>query len=476
MRTSINNYPEDWQLKGDTIMYVEDQINAIRQQTLQTPFGWLICFESRPLQGLPPKGNRPHIMFFSAENQALAFITGRKKFFGEEPLSAVAMDSASSLKAAALNPSSDVRYATPPCGIVVDFDYSTAKARKIISPADVNSMLPVEIAGAAGLKMSPASEIKAEPVKPASPGQPEIVIDKPAPESLLAAGESTQQKQSARTGQIGEQVPAIGPKPRSGQKRSFTTLLITCGSLLLVGLLVLCIVAAWFGMKRGAIPALPFLYTPTFTATPTNTATSTAVPTATATPVVWIVNVQDEFTYNLNGWPVGANSGKYGSADLAISNGKLVFGLESVENCWFWYYPDIPSVSDLVAAIDVQRVDGSTSGDYGLILRSDGDANSFYYLAINDSGQTFAFFRYQNDNWTTLQDWTVNQVIGVGRVNHIEVRATGTHFTIVINGIVVGQVDDAGLSSGKVGVFVQLHDAKDKITIQYDNLDLQGNP
>ena len=457
-------------------MYVEDQINAIRQQTLQTPFGWLICFEGRPLQGLPPRGNQPHIMFFSAQNQALAFITARKKFFGEEPLSAFAMDSASSLKAAALNPSSDVRYVAPPCGIVVDFNYLTTKARKIISPADVISMLPVEIAGAAGLKVSPASEVKAEPVKPAFPGELDIVIVKPAPESLLAAGESTQQKQRARNGQIGEQVPAIGTRPRSGQKRSLTALLITCGSLLMVGLLVLCIVAAWLGMKRGAIPALPFLYTPTSTARPTNTATPTAVPTATATPIAWIVNVKDEFTSNLNSWPVGTNPGKYGSADLAINNGKLVFGLESVENCWFWFYPDIPSVSDLDAAIDVQRMEGSGTGDYGLILRSNGDANSFYYLAINDSGQTYAFFRYQNDNWTTIQDWTVNQAIGVGLVNHIEVRAKGTHFIFVVNGIVVGQADDAGLSSGKVGVFVQLHDAKDKITIEYDNLDLHGNP
>jgi hypothetical protein len=147
-------------------MFVEELINALRLQSEETPFGWLICFEGRPLQGIPPKGNGPHIIFFSEENKAQAFITDRKKFFGEEPLSAVGVDSPDTLKALALITSSDPRYSAPPCGIVLDFDYATTKTRKVLAPAEVKSLLPVEIARKFEFRSSQVAGIKSEPSTP----------------------------------------------------------------------------------------------------------------------------------------------------------------------------------------------------------------------------------------------------------------------------------------------------------------------
>ena len=85
-------------------MYIEDQIIALRQQEMENPFGWLVCFEARPLQAIPPKRNGPHIMFFSEEKKAQAFIADRQRFFGAEPLSAISVDSPDTLKLLALNP------------------------------------------------------------------------------------------------------------------------------------------------------------------------------------------------------------------------------------------------------------------------------------------------------------------------------------------------------------------------------------
>jgi len=417
-------------------MFVEDQIIAMRQQRVESPFGWLVCFESRPLQGIPPKKNGPHILFFSEENRAQAFITDRKKFFGEEPLSVVSVDSPDTLKSMALNPAGDTRYAAPPCGIVLDFNYSTAKSRKIISPADVKSMLSVEFAGALGIKSRQAKETGIEPAM---------------------------------------QVQKIKPESQPGQKRPLTIVLITCGALLVVGLLILCIGGAWFGMRRGAIPALPFLYTSTFTNTPTITPYPTATSTPTATLVTWEINIEDGFISNTNGWPVGSEKGQYGNSNLAIQNGKLVFEMESLENCWFWWYPDIPSVSDFDVAMNIQRGGGSTTGDYGITLRTNGDKNSFYYFGINDTNQEYAFFIYQNDKWTKILDWTYNTTIMPDKINRIEVNASGSNFAFSINGTVVGQANDARLSSGQLGILAELYDSGDKINVEYDNLVLRGN-
>lgn len=423
-------------------MYVEERINALRQPGQQTPFGWLICFDGRPLQGIPPQGSGPHIMFFSAENKAQAFIIDRKKYFGAEPLSVVAIDSPDSLKMVALGSSADTRYVAPPCGIVLDFDYSTKKARKLLKPADVNSMLPVEIDGALGLIPSQASTMIAKPVK-----QAPVIVE---------------------------------PKSQPGSKRPQKTVLIVFGSLLAVGLLLLCIGAVWFGFKRGMIPSLPSLQKPANTAQPTRAVAPAALPTVAASPTpmqaAWNVNIKDDFSANDHGWPLGSNKQQYGSTNIAITGGKLVYELTSVENCWFWYYPDLPSVSDFDTSVDVQRVEGSVTGDYGMVLRANGDDNSFYYFGINDNNQQFAFFLIQNGNWTRLNDWTFNTNIRVGDINHLRVVSKGSLFVLYINGNNVGQADDTSLSSGKVGIFAELYDSGDRINIDYDNLVLHGNP
>ena len=423
-------------------MYVEDQIIALRPLRLENPFGWLICFEDRPLQGIPPKGAGPHLLFFSEENKAGAFITNRKAIFGEEPLSVVGVDSPDTLKSIALNPSGDPRYAAPPCGIVLDFDYATTKNRRVLAPAEVSRLLPVEIARAFGFRAGQAPVIKRE------------------------ASRSS---------------PGMEPGDQPGQKRPRKIALITCGSLLALGLLLLCIGGAWYGMSQGVIPALPFLYTPTLSNTPTlpNTPTVAASPTATlpstATALAWEINVGDTFASNIHDWPVGFDKGQYGSSNVAIQNGKLVSEIESIDDCWYWWYPDLPSVSDFDASMDVQRVEGSTSGDYGMIVRADSDTNSFYYFAINDTNQEYAFFVYQNEKWTRIHDWTFNAIIGTGKINRIEVHARGPRFVFLINGVVVGQTNDARLSSGKVGILSELYDSADKMKVEYDNLILQGN-
>jgi hypothetical protein len=432
-------------------MFVEDTITALRQQRAERPFGWLICFEGRPLQGIPPRGNGPHLLFFSAEFKAQAFISDRKSFFGQEPLSIVAVDSAERLKSIALDVSSDSRYTPPPCGIVMDFDHASRKSRKVLAPVETDSLSPVEIA------------------------------------RMFAGGAS----QAAVPGVPLTPVHRMETAPRAKQNRPLTIGLITCGALLLVGLFILCVAAVWFGMKRGMIPALPSFTKPAATeapvvvpvlvptAVPTNTPAIVLLPTPTTmlpeAPISWDETIVDDFSANAHGWPLGNDNGQYGSSAIAIRNGKLAWELKSVENCWYWWYPDLPAVADLDAAVDVQRTGGSTSGDYGMVVRADGDKGYFYYFAINDARQEYAFFVYQYENWTKIHDWTFANAIQTGQVNRIEVQATGSQFVFLVNGIVVGQADDTRLSSGKVGVLAQLYDAADKLDIEYDNLILRGN-
>ena len=100
-----------------------------------------------------------------------------------------------------------------------------------------------------------------------------------------------------------EPLPVATGQPKAvSQKRPLRTALIACGSLLLLGLVVLCIGGIWYGLKSGVIPAPEFLRspTPTFTPSPTMTPSPTFTPTATITPtptqVTFDLNVVDDFS------------------------------------------------------------------------------------------------------------------------------------------------------------------------------------
>ncbi|HTX91409.1 MAG TPA: family 16 glycoside hydrolase [Anaerolineales bacterium] len=416
-------------------MFVEDQIAALRQQKVESPLAWLICFEGRPLQGIPPKGKGPHLLLFSTEARAQACIAGRKKYYGEEPLAVIGVDSPDSLRGLALNPSGDARYAAPPCGLVLDFDYSTKKARKVLAPAVVGRKSPADLVAALGIKTNIPAAV---PVPPPAPAVEPNPVPAPLPSRQRAA---------------------TPPPPRPKKKSALVAVLITCGILLLLCLLVLCIGGVWYGVSRGIIPVPPFL----------------ATPTPTPLPASWETNTRDDFSANLNGWPIGSDNGQYGSSYLSIMNGKLMWEVDSIKDCWYWWYPDLPNVSDFDISVDVQRTGGSTTGDYGIIFRSNSDNDAFYYVALNDTNQRFGMFLYQYDTWNTIVDWKLSKAIKPGAVNRLDVTGTGGHFVISINGKVVGQADDYQLPTGKFGILAKLVDSSDKILLEYDNLVLHGN-
>jgi hypothetical protein len=266
------------------------------------------------------------------------------------------------------------------------------------------------------------------------------------------------------------------PNPGSGKKRTLTAVLITCGSLLVIGLLLLCLGGGvWYGMSHGAIPALPFMNTPTHTATPTRPSTSTPIPTLTSTPVLWSLNINDDFSANTNNWPLGDDTWSNSNSHLSLQNGKLRWAMDSTDSYMNWLVPDLPSFSDFDAAVDVQRTAGSTSGEYGIILRYDPDTYSFYFFGVKDESQMYEFIVYVGSDLTTITDWTYNSAINSGGVNRLEVIGKGPGFTLLINGTKVGQAEDGSLSSGQMGIMTYLPDPGDQITLEYDNLILQGS-
>jgi len=407
-------------------MYIEDQIGAMRQQPVEKPFGWLICFEDRPLQATPPGGQGAHLLVFSSQAGAAAFIAGRQRTLAGEPLSSLVLPSAETLKDLTILPSRDPRYVVPPCGLILDFNSATGASRQVIPPALIESKIPAELARELGLATAAA---------PASGP----VVSRPRPVS---------------------------------SRKTATILLASLGGAACLFLCVVVVIVGAVGMKNGTIPSMGLFNTATFTPLPTFTPSPTRPPTPTATPIVWDVNVTDDFSYNANDWSVYTdNRSDYIKDSASIQDGVLHWQMEALQGVFAWNNPDLIAVGDFDAAIDAQRLEGS-DGDYGLIFRLL-DNNNYYMFVVDDYSQTFFVGSYQS-NWSTIVDWTTSKAIQPGQVNHMGVSARGDHFVFSINGINVTETDIHGISLGKVGVAIDMYTAGDLQTVNFDNFELHG--
>jgi hypothetical protein len=409
-------------------MNIEDRIAALSQRTDASAFCWLICFEKRPLQGIPPGGSGAHLMAFSSETAAKAFIAGRRKYYGSEPLSAIKIDSAESLKALLEEPSFDARYAPPPCGVVIDFDYRTSNARWVLSAMQARGMSAAEI-------------LRAFQVAPPVPG-------------ILP--------------------PAIPQRGKGGWSTATKRIAMGIGGLAVVAILFFGIRAIYGGMKSGKIPAFGFLNTPTMTATATRIPTAT--PTITPTEKSWKIHYTDRFENNKWGWPELQNdkSETCGTENMFIDYLKLVWTIEVSDGCVWWQYPSFVQMKDFDLSMDVELMAGSSNADMGLVYSAAGDDSYSLLFRIDPANSTFTVESLQTD-WKTIIDWKYSDAIQNTGVNRLRMVVKNNQFTFYVNEVEVGSTFDSTITSGIVGITLGTYKTGDSVSVSFDDLELFTN-
>lgn len=119
-------------------------------------------------------------------------------------------------------------------------------------------------------------------------------------------------------------------------------------------------------------------------------------------------------------------------------------------------------LNDAIVSGTFRKTGGPPGGGYGLMVRDQGplphdgvnqQANA-YVVEAGDLGE-FGVWRRAGDHWIDLVPWTRSSTVRTGgSPNDLSVRATGDRLTFTINGIQVASVQDDGLPSGGVGLFV----------------------
>jgi len=195
-------------------------------------------------------------------------------------------------------------------------------------------------------------------------------------------------------------------------------------------------------------------------------ATATAV--AQQPWLAWPVIYSEDFVGDKGYWDTSKYTDDYATVDQQITDGVYRWKLTAIQGVNQKSFVSIEPENDLYISVDAHRVSGPTGSGYGLVFRWDSAAVAFYSFAITDLG-SYSFQVFQNREWATLIDWTESDAIRPGEWNRITVVVEGAHFAFFINDEPVGEYDDSRIQRGGFGLGMDLFNAGDRATLEFDN-------
>ena len=232
--------------------------------------------------------------------------------------------------------------------------------------------------------------------------------------------------------------------------------------------------------------------TPTRTPTPLPTATATSTPTpnltataevvqatesalafeATATGIVeeWRIVLADTFDSNKNKWTNKSTDDEFAAVDYQVTDGRYVWTATAKQSYIGWVRANTKALSDFYLSVEVRQVSGPDTADYGVLFRED-EAGNFYYFGMNNEGR-FILYEYK-DEWSTLLDITVTDLVQPGEVNRITVIAEGAQFTFFVNDQYLATFTDEHIAKGGVALAVEMAQEGDQAVFEFDNFELR---
>ena len=178
---------------------------------------------------------------------------------------------------------------------------------------------------------------------------------------------------------------------------------------------------------------------------------------------------RDNFDSNQNNWTVGEENDEYGQYSAGIVDGRYRISQAADKDVFAWEYLPDGNFDDFVLVVDASPVEANTdSFGYGLTFRNSPDNDNLYTFEIDDDGYSVSML--SAGEWTTLVDFTEMSAINVGGANQLMVKAVGPSLTFFINGEKAASIEDDTLQAGSIGMAIELYEAGDNATVDFDNL------
>jgi hypothetical protein len=181
----------------------------------------------------------------------------------------------------------------------------------------------------------------------------------------------------------------------------------------------------------------------------------------------------DTFVSNQNGWDTGRGQGQHTAWDDEFQGGAYVETLQALTDGG-GAYGSVPGVTaqDFQLSFDATFVQASQNAEIDIYFRCQDDTDNNCYWAGFTSSGAFSLGRWQNGQFTALQDWTPGAAIlaGAGQTNSFAVIASGSTFALYANGQRLLALSDATFSSGSILLGVSLAHQGDQAEVAFRDL------
>jgi hypothetical protein len=211
--------------------------------------------------------------------------------------------------------------------------------------------------------------------------------------------------------------------------------------------------------------------TATKTSAPQNTPIVTPAITEITSYLDWPVVFSDSFDEDTNGWPTDTADGEYAALEPSITGGKYLVVMTAKKSAFWWFHPDLGDLDDFFVSVTAEKVSGTADAEYGLVFRLGED---YYSFGITKETQKYSVYLWFDEKWEDVLDRTFSELIDPKGPNRLAVLAQGSDFTLFINGEEVDTFQDDSLSSGEVGVGINLNKTGDTVRLKFDDFEVKA--
>ncbi|MBI3242381.1 MAG: hypothetical protein HYZ49_08820 [Chloroflexi bacterium] len=187
---------------------------------------------------------------------------------------------------------------------------------------------------------------------------------------------------------------------------------------------------------------IPLVFLPLFT----------ACASPTPTPIKTADLFTDDFSQDAGNWETFADEN---GAAAAIADGKLALTITRASTVGFSVAAINLANFDLT--ITTAQISGGLANGYGIIFRYI-DEENFYRFDISGDG-LWGVSRRLKDQWLPIAELTASPAIQTGHAaNTLRLVARSDQFEFYVNGVLLGQLTDANLPVGRIGLFASTFD------------------
>lgn len=210
-----------------------------------------------------------------------------------------------------------------------------------------------------------------------------------------------------------------------------------------------------------------------------NATTTTAAITAEQAPGTEPTQYEmtDQFDDNHHHWITGFEDNDYWSGYRRIEDGVYTWQADEVKKAFLLWTSSSSSkdIKDFDIHVDI-KVPNSPSGKIcsGIIFRKlerAEDTNDYYYFGFCNNSVARVYFHGGQEGWERLA--AIQVLANPSDWNRLEVTARGSHFTFMIHGTLIFEMDDDRLDFGGLGLALELKEQVPAL-VQFDNFGYQS--